>query len=65
MKRLADALGKWKLEGEGLAPGAYNLTLVQTTPEGQETALPGPVTVTVGGDKRPLPRRRRRWARQR
>ena len=32
---IADALGKWKLELPGLAPGAYSLTLKQTSPEGE------------------------------
>ena len=44
---IADALGKWRLELRGLAPGAYDLTLVQTTAEGVETTLPEPVAVTV------------------
>ena len=50
---IADALGKWKLELQGLAPGVYSLTLKETTPEGVEMTLREPVTVTVGGAQAP------------
>ncbi len=50
---VVDAAGRWSLELPTLDPGAYDLTLKQRLPDGQEVTLAEPLTALFAGLKAP------------